>query len=49
MRPYTPDTNKGRHLSEHDIHHKTADNSRAQAKAKAKAMRHAARQQKESK
>ena len=45
MRAYAPATNKGRTVSGNDIHHKTADQPKTAAKAAAKAMRHAARQQ----
>lgn len=45
MRAYTPNTSKGRHLSGHDIHHKTSDQPKPAAKATAKSMRHAARQE----
>lgn len=44
MRPYTPDTSKGRIVAGDDIHHRTADCPRPGAKLAAKAMRHAARQ-----
>lgn len=44
MTPYTPANNKGRTVAMDDIHHRTADQGRASAKAAAKAMRHAARQ-----
>lgn len=43
MKPYTPETNKGRIVAG-DIHHRTADQPRKDAKIAAKAMRHAARQ-----
>lgn len=45
MKPYTPATSKGRTVGGHDIHHKTADQSKSAANASAKTMRHAARQQ----
>ena len=45
MRAYAPVTTKGRTVSGDDIHHKTADQPKTAAKAAAKAMRHAARQQ----
>lgn len=44
MRPYTPDTDKGRTRAGDDIHHRTADQPRAAAEPVAKASRHAARQ-----
>lgn len=44
MKPYTPNTGKGRTVGGHDIHHRTADQPKAMAKASAKAMRKAARQ-----
>ena len=46
MKPYSPFSNKGRTVSIEDIHHRSADQSRLgdRAAAKAKAMRHAARQ-----
>lgn len=44
MKPYTPETNKGRKVGGHDIHHRTADQPRKDAKIAAKTMRHAARQ-----
>lgn len=44
MRPYSPDTDKGRTRAGDDIHHRTADLPRAGAKTVAKASRHAARQ-----
>lgn len=44
MKAYTPNTNKGRAVGGHDIHHKTADQPKSAAKPAAKAMRHAARQ-----
>jgi hypothetical protein len=45
MKPYTPETDRGRTVGGHDIHHKTADQPKAAAKASAKSMRHAARQE----
>lgn len=45
MKPYSPTTAKGRTVAGDDIHRHTADQPRAAAKAAAKAMRHAARQQ----
>jgi hypothetical protein len=45
MKAYAPDTKKGRHVAGHDVHHKTADMSRAGAKKIAKRLKHAARQQ----
>ena len=44
MRPYSPDTDKGRTRAGDDIHHRTADMQRAGSKTVAKATRHAARQ-----
>ena len=44
MKAYTPSPSKGRTVGGHDIHPKTADQSKTAAKASAKAMRHAARQ-----
>lgn len=44
MKPYSPNNHKGRVVAEHDVHHKTADQSRNAANAAAKALRHAARQ-----
>jgi hypothetical protein len=44
MRPYSPDTDKGRTRAGDDIHHRTADLPRASAKTVAKAARHGARQ-----
>jgi hypothetical protein len=45
MKPYTPNTDIGRTIGGHDIHHKSADQSREAAKTVAKAARHAARQE----
>ncbi len=45
MKPYTPNTDRGRTVSGDDIHHKTADQPKAGAKSSAKVMRHAARQE----
>lgn len=45
MKPYTPNTHKGRTVGGHDIHHKTCDQPKHAAKASAKAMRHSARQE----
>lgn len=45
MKPYTPNTNKGRTIGRDDIHHKTADISRFSAKAYSKSAKHAARQE----
>lgn len=45
MKPYSPFSNKGRTVSINDIHHRSADQSRLGARAAAKAMRHAARQE----
>jgi len=44
MKAYSPQTNKGRTLSGDDVHHATADQPKRAAKAAAKALRHAARQ-----
>lgn len=44
MRPYTPNTNKGRTVGCDDIHHKTADQPKQDANAAASTMRSAARQ-----
>lgn len=44
MHPYAPPTNLGRTRSIDDIHHKTADQPRSDAKKAAKAARHGARQ-----
>lgn len=45
MKPYTPNTDRGRTIGGDDIHHKTADQPKAAAKSSSKAMRHAARQE----
>jgi len=46
MRPYAPDTSKGRTVARDDIHHKTQDkHGNASRESSAKAMRHAARQE----
>lgn len=45
MKPYTPNTPKGRTIARDDIHHRTADQPRRLAKQSAKAQRHAARQE----
>jgi len=45
MKPYAPATNRGRTVAVDDIHHRTADQPRKAAARKAKAARHAARQQ----
>lgn len=45
MKPYTPNTLKGRVVAGDDIHHRTADQPQKAAKASAKRMTHAARQQ----
>jgi hypothetical protein len=45
MRPYSPETNKGRHLAGHDVHHKTADQPKTFANASAKKLKKAARQE----
>jgi hypothetical protein len=44
MKPYSPETGKGRTVAGHDVHHKTADCGKTSANASAKRMRHAARQ-----
>lgn len=44
MKPYSPETDKGRVVGGHDIHHRTADQPKTWANAQAKSMRHAARQ-----
>jgi len=44
MHPYTRGNNKGRTVGGDDIHHKTADQLRPDAKKAAKAARHGARQ-----
>ena len=44
MKAYTPDTNKGRTVGADDVHHKTADQSKTEAKASAKQQRSRARQ-----
>lgn len=44
MKPYAPPTNIGRTRAVDDIHHRTADQPRADAKKTAKAARHGARQ-----
>jgi len=43
MRPYTPDTNKGRTVARDDIHHETADGGFSHRIARAKTARKAAR------
>lgn len=45
MRVYSPSTNKGRTVSHDDVHHKTADQPRGDARAAAKALRKAAQQE----
>ncbi len=45
MKSYSPETDKGRVVAGHDIHHRTADQPKSWANAQAKAMRHAARQE----
>lgn len=45
MKPYTPNTAKGRTIGRDDIHHKTADISRFAAKVVAKNAKHGARQE----
>lgn len=45
MRPYAPDTNAGRNAAGHCVFHKTADNPKGYAKAVAKRLRRAARQE----
>lgn len=44
MRPFTPNTNKGRTWAGDDIHHKTADQPARDRGARAKSAKHAARQ-----
>jgi hypothetical protein len=44
MRPYTPNTKKGRTVGCDDIHHKTADQPKRGANAAANTMRSATRQ-----
>jgi hypothetical protein len=44
MKPYAPPTNLGRKRSVDDIHHRTADQPRADAEKSAKVARHGARQ-----
>lgn len=44
MKPYTPNTDRGRAIAGHDIHHRTADLPREASKKVAKNARHAARQ-----
>ncbi|MDN8078801.1 hypothetical protein QZN30_05505 [Burkholderia multivorans] len=44
MKPYTPETDRGRAKGGHDIHHRTADLPKAGANKVAKTARHAARQ-----
>lgn len=46
MRPYAPDTTKGRKVARDDIHHRTQDkHGNRTREPSAKAMRHAARQE----
>jgi hypothetical protein len=45
MKPYTPNTRKGRTVARDDIHHGSADVPKESRKPAAKAMRHAARQE----
>lgn len=45
MKPYTPQTRRGRLAARDDIHHKTADVPKESRKSAAKAMKHAARQE----
>lgn len=45
MRPYSPDTNHGRIVAGHDVHHRTADQPKRAANLSAKALKHAARQE----
>ena len=45
MKPYSPQSNKGRTVSGDDVHHKTADQSKQAANAAAKSLRKAARQE----
>ena len=44
MKPYSPNTGKGRTVAVDDVHHRSADQPRAAAKTSAKKLRHAARQ-----
>lgn len=45
MIPYAPATRTGRKTGGHKVHHRTADNPKSVARAAAKALRHAARQE----
>lgn len=45
MRPLAPATDKGRTVAGDDVHHKSRDTTPGYADAKAKSMRHAARQE----
>lgn len=45
MKPLSPSSNKGRRVSGDDVHHRTADQTRAGAKTSAKMLKHSARQQ----
>ena len=44
MKAYSPTTNKGRAVSGHDVHHKTADQPKRACNAAGKALKHQARQ-----
>lgn len=44
MKPYTPDTSKGRTVAGDDIHHGTADTTKAWRTSRAKRQKHSARQ-----
>jgi hypothetical protein len=45
MKPYSPQTNKGRTVSIDDVHHKTADQPRKAQKAAGKRLKGSARQE----
>lgn len=45
MKPYTPNTNKGRTMARDDVHHKTRDCPKSEADCRAKSMRKAARRE----
>lgn len=44
MKPYTPDTSKGRTVAGDDIHHRTADTTKEWRTSRAKRQKHSARQ-----
>ncbi len=44
MKPYTPQTSKGRTVGSDDIHHRTADLPKHGTKVVAKVAKHSARQ-----